>query len=124
MMTIVCRGIRGATTAEMNTKESILEATKELLHKVIAANSIEPSQVAAIFFTTTPDLNAAFPAVAARAMGWNNTALLCSHEMSVPDGLPGCIRVLILVNTEKGLEELVHVYLKEAITLRAGDLDE
>lgn len=123
-MTIMCRGIRGATTAEMNTKESILEATKELLEKVIAANSIEPAQVAAIFFTTTPDLNAAFPAVAARAMGWNNTALLCSHEMSVPHGLPGCIRVLILVNTEKGLEELVHVYLKEAITLRAGDLDE
>jgi len=124
MMTIACRGIRGATTADINTKESILDATKELLEKVIAANSIEQPQVAAIFFTTTPDLNAEFPAAAARAMGWTNTALLCSHEMSVPHGLPGCIRVLILVNTEKQPEELVHVYLKEATTLRAGGLDE
>ena len=122
-MTLACRGVRGATTAEANTREAILDATRELLERVIEANLIEASQVAAIFFTTTPDLNAEFPAVAARAMGWNNTALLCSHEMSVPDGLPGCIRVLILVNTEKQPQELVHVYLKQATTLRARGLE-
>ena len=118
-MTLACRGIRGATTAEANTREAILDATRELLERVIEANRIEASQVSAIFFTTTLDLNAEFPAVAARALGWDNTALLCSHEMSVPDGLPGCIRVLILVNTEKQPHELVHVYLKQATTLRA-----
>ena len=114
----VCRGIRGATTASANSREAIFEVTKELLHEIIMSNSIEESQVAAAFLTTTQDLNAAFPAAAVREIGWSHTALLCSHEMAVPDGLPKCIRVLILVNTDKTAEELVNVYLRGAVGLR------
>ena len=115
----VCRGIRGATTAEDNTKEAIFDATKEVFRKIVEANQIQETQVAAAFFTTTQDLNAAFPATAVREMGWNHTALLCSHEMAVPDGLPRCIRVLILVNTDKEPHELVNVYLRGAVNLRS-----
>ena len=116
---MACRGIRGATTAAENSADAILEATAEMLTEVVRANDIEPAQVAAALFTTTTDLNAEFPAVAARRLGWTQVALMCSHEMSVPDGLPRCIRVLILVNTEKESRDLVHVYLKEARNLRS-----
>ena len=115
----MCRGIRGATTAEDNTKEAIFAATNEVFRKIVEANQIQETQVAAAFFTTTQDLNAAFPATAVREMGWNHTALLCSHEMAVPDGLPRCIRVLILVNTDKEPQELVNVYLRGAVNLRS-----
>ena len=114
----VCLGIRGAITAEENSKEAILSATDQLLREMVVANKIEIDQVAAVFFTTTEDLNACFPAVAARQMGWDHIALICGHEMSVPDGLSMCIRVLILVNTEKGHDDMLHVYLKEAKGLR------
>ena len=117
----VCRGVRGATTAEENTKEAIFAATRELFRQIVESNQIEETQVAAAFFTTTSDLNAAFPATAVRKMGWENTALLCGHEMAVPDGLPRCIRVLILVNTDKGPHELVNVYLREAVNLRSDN---
>ena len=113
----MCRGIRGATTADDNTREAILEATTELLQEVVRANDVSQDRVAAVWFTTTPDLNAEFPALAARQMGWDQVALLCGHEMTVPDGLPRCIRLLLLVNTEKGQQELKHVYLKEARSL-------
>ena len=112
------RGIRGATTAHSNTKEAILEATKELLDSLIKANDIDLDDVAAAIFTTTQDLNAEFPAVAARQMGWNHVALMCGHEMAVPDGLGKCIRALILVNTEKLPDELEHIYMRDAVNLR------
>ena len=115
----VCRGIRGATTAEENTREAIFSATRELFCKIVEANQIQEPQVAATFFTTTTDLNASFPATAIREMGWSHTALLCGHEMAVPDSLPRCIRILILVNTDKEPEELTNVYLKGAVNLRA-----
>jgi chorismate mutase len=118
-----CWAIRGATTAEANTKESMLSATKELLQAIVKENQIEPSQIAAVWFTTTPDLNAVFPALAARQMGWMNVGLLCAHEMAVPGSLPQCIRVLILVNTEKDPKDLKFVYLKEAVGLRTQGLD-
>ena len=121
-MMAVCRGIRGATTAEDNSKEAIFAATKELFGNITEANNIQESQVAAAFFTTTADLNAAFPATAVREMGWKRTALLCGHEMDVPEGLPRCIRVLILVNTDKEPEELVNVYLREATRLRPDEV--
>ena len=114
-----CRGIRGATTADDNTKEAIFAATEELFLKIVEANQVQETEVAAAFFTTTQDLNAAFPATAVRGMGWDHTALLCSHEMAVPDGLSRCIRILILVNTGKGLDQLVNVYLKGAVNLRS-----
>ena len=118
MKTMKCRGIRGATTVEVNTREHILAATKELLQEIVAANGVEEDDIACIIFTTTPDLNAEFPAVAAREMGFYQMALLCEHEMNVPDSLPMCLRILLLVNTEKHVSELVHVYLKGARNLR------
>ena len=116
-----CRGIRGATTVEENTRESILQATKDLLGKMIEVNEIKAEEVAYAYFTTTVDLNAAFPALAARQMGWTRTALLCGHEMNVPGSLPMCLRILILYNTEKSVDEIVHVYMKGAENLRNND---
>jgi chorismate mutase len=115
-----CRGIRGATTVDKNTKEDILSAGKELLQKMVEANGIVPENVACAIFTTTPDLNAEFPAAAARQLGWPNSALLCAQEMNVPDSLKKCLRILILYNTEKSTEEIVHVYIKGATTLKGA----
>jgi chorismate mutase len=114
-----CRGIRGAITVPANNNESIIAATKELLKEMAQANSIKIDDIAAIFFTTTSDLNAEFPAAATRELGWpSNLALLCGHEMNVPNDLPRCLRILMLVNTEKEPEEIVHVYLGEAKRLK------
>ena len=114
-----CRGIRGAITVLANNKECILAATKELLMAMTKANKIAVADLAAIFFTTTPDLNAEFPAAATRELGWpSNLALLCGHEMNVPNSLPRCLRVLMLVNTEKEPDEIIHVYLGEAKKLK------
>ena len=83
------------------------------------ANDVDINDIAAIFFTTTPDLNAEFPAVATRELGWpQHLALLCGHEMNVPGDLPRCLRVLMLINTKKRAEEIVHVYLGEAKLLK------
>ena len=120
---MACRGIRGATTASENTREAIFEATRELFNETVRANNVEKEQVAAVFFTTTLDLNAAYPATAVREMGWDTTALMCSHEIDVPGSLPLCIRVLLMVNTEKQPEELETVYLNGAVNLRAQTLD-
>lgn len=113
-----CRGIRGATIAEENTEEAILEATTELLEHLIKANDIRPEDIAAATFTTTADLNAEYPAVAARELGWVDNALLCGHEMNVPRGLKKVIRALVLVNTDKDIKDIKHVYMKEARQLR------
>ena len=114
-----CRGIRGAIAVPANNKRNILAATKKLLTEMTKANKIEIKDIAAIFFTTTQDLNAEFPAAATRELGWpSSLALLCGHEMNVPDALPRCLRVLMLVNTEKGPEEMIHVYLGEAKKLK------
>jgi chorismate mutase len=114
-----CRGIRGATTISANSKESILAATEKLLVEMTQANSVKIDDIAAIFFTTTSDLNAEFPASATRELGWpSNLALLCGHEMNVPNDLPRCLRILMLVNTEKGPEEIVHIYLGKAKKLK------
>ena len=113
-----CRGIRGATTVNDNTKEAILKATRELLEKMIEANEIEADEVACAFFTTTPDINAEFPALAARHLGWTQAALLCGHEMNVPGSLQKCVRILVLYNTEMRAEEIRHVYINGAEALR------
>lgn len=115
-----CRGIRGATTVDSNTKEDILKESKDLLQKMIDANGIVPENVACAILTTTQDLNAEFPAVAARQLGWVDTALLCGQEMNVPGSLQRCLRILILYNTEKSAEEIVHVYIKGATSLRGA----
>lgn len=113
-----CRGIRGATTVSANTRDEILVATQELLQKMIRANDIQKDDVASVILTTTPDLNAEFPALAARKIGWTDTALLCGHEMDVPGSLNNCIRILVLVNTEKKASEIIHIYIKGAEVLR------
>ncbi len=113
-----CRGIRGATTASENTREAILAATRELLIEMVGANHVQPDDVASAIFTTTPDLDAEFPAVVARELGWLNTALLCGHEMNVPGSLQKCIRILIHWNTTRRADEIVHIYLHEAQALR------
>jgi len=115
---MMVRGVRGATTVEANSVEAILDATRELLTAMIKANDIDAESVASAFFTTTPDLNAEFPAVAARDMGWNHVALLCGHEMNKPGGLPMCLRILLHVNTDKPAREIRHVYLRGARVLR------
>ena len=113
-----CRGLRGATVAEDNTDAAIYEATREMLSILIESNQIEEKNVACAYFTVTPDLNAAFPAAAARQLGWNNTALMCATEIPVPGSLPSCVRVLILLNTDKEPQDLVNVYLKGTEALR------
>jgi chorismate mutase len=115
---MLCRGIRGATTVEANSREAILEATAELLAAMVKTNGIKPDDVASAFFTTTPDLNAEFPALAARGLGWNDVPLLCGHEMGVPGSLPMCLRILVHVNTDKRADQIVHVYLRGARVLR------
>lgn len=113
-----CRGIRGAITVEANTREAILAGTHMLLSAMIEANHFVPEDIACAFFTTTVDLNAEFPAIAARALGWGDVPLLCGHEMAVPHGLARCVRVLLLWNTERAADEVRHVYLREAANLR------
>jgi chorismate mutase len=113
-----CRGVRGATTAETNTSRDILQSTLELLALMIRQNGISQEDVASAIFTTTTDLDAEFPALAARQLGWLHTALMCGHELSVPGSLPRCIRILLHWNTEKRADEIVHVYVKGAARLR------
>ncbi len=113
-----CRGVRGAITVDENTQEAILKATRDLLGSMMERNGFTVDDVVSAFFTTTSDLNAEFPAVAARQLGWTSTALMCGHEMNVPGALPMCLRVLLHVNTEKPVSEIEFVYLKGAAALR------
>ncbi len=115
---MLVRGVRGATTIEANTVEAVLEATGELLSAMVEANDIDAEYVASALFTTTPDVNAEFPAVAAREMGWEHVALLCGHEMSVPKALKMCLRILLHVNTDKPARDIRHIYLRGATALR------
>ncbi|HEY5625099.1 MAG TPA: chorismate mutase [Dehalococcoidia bacterium] len=115
---MLVRGVRGANTIEANTVEAVLEATRELLSAMVKANDIEADFVASALFTTTPDVNAEFPAVAAREMGWEHVALLCGHEMSVPKALKMCLRILLHVNTDKPARDIRHIYLRGATALR------
>jgi len=112
------RGIRGATTATANTSEEIIEATQELLTALLSANDLPLEDIASAFWTTTPDLTAEWPALAARQMGFADVPQMNAHEMSVPGQLMMTIRVLMHVNTEKSQREVRHVYLRDAIRLR------
>tara|TARA_B100001013_G_scaffold268462_1_gene169956 strand:+ start:803 stop:1174 length:372 start_codon:yes stop_codon:yes gene_type:complete len=112
------QAIRGATTSPSNSSEEILAATAEMLDLIIKENSLEVDDIISAFFTTTQDLNAEFPPVAARKIGWVNVALMCSHEMKVPGALPKCIRVMVHVNTDKNPADIVNIYLRDAVNLR------
>jgi chorismate mutase len=115
-----CRAIRGATTAEQNTAEDIIEATEELLRSILHYNELQVEDMVSMIFTTTTDLNATFPAVAARGMniGLDLVPLMCAHEMNVPGALDRVVRVMIHVNTEVPASEIKHVYLRRATELR------
>ena len=112
------QAIRGATTSPSNSSEEILAATTEMLNSIIKENSLKVEDIISAFFTTTQDLNAEFPPVAARKIGWVNVALMCSHEMKVPGALQKCIRVMVHVNTDKNPTDIVNIYLRDAANLR------
>jgi chorismate mutase len=133
MTALAVRGIRGATTVDVDRPFDIVEATRELLQALISANEIRPEDVAGAWFTTTPDLRTEFPAVAARQLGWVDVPLICGHEMNVPyanpRSIPRCVRAMILINTERPQSDIRHVYLRGAVAIkqeldraRAGDL--
>ena len=112
------RGVRGAITVQANREVAILDATRRLLAEMVRVNDVEPDEIAAIIFTATPDLNAAFPAEAARRLGWQSVPLMSATEMAVPGALPRCVRVMMFWNTPRAQEQVIHVYLDGAETLR------
>ncbi len=114
----LCRGVRGATTVESNSREAILKGTRQLLALMIRRNDIAPEDVASATFSLTRDLNAEFPALAARQLGWLDVPLLCGYELEVPGSLSRCIRILLHWNTVKSQKEIHHVYIHEAVALR------
>jgi chorismate mutase len=113
------RGIRGAITIEKNESETILASTRELLAAILQANpSLSPEDLSSAIFTVTPDITAAFPARAAREMGWTGVPLMCAQEIPVEGNLPLCIRVLLTWNTPLMQKDIQHVYLRQAASLR------
>lgn len=117
-MNQVCRGVRGATTVTSNTREEILRATRQMLALMIRRNGIEPTDIASALFTVTNDLDAEFPALAARQLGWLEVPMLCGYEIKVPGSLPLCIRVLVHWITDKKQSEIEHIYIHDAVKLR------
>jgi chorismate mutase len=115
---MLVRGVRGATTVENNTRDEILTATRQLFALMIRLNGIESEMAASAMFSVTTDLNAEFPALAARQLGWLEVPLLCTYEIDVPGSLKKCIRILINWNTEKSQHDIKHVYIKDAVRLR------
>ncbi len=111
------RGIRGAISVDQNTREDILDQTEVLLREMHHRNDLDLTRIASVLFSLTADLNAEFPAVAARQMGWTNIPLMCFKEIEVPGSLPRCIRVLIHYNAEDN-DVLNPVYMGEALHLR------
>lgn len=112
------RGVRGATTVNANNPEAILDATRELLTMIQRENNLAAEDLAAAWFTVTRDLDAAFPAAAARDLGWDQVPLMDAQEIPVPGALPRCIRVLLLWNTDRAQDAVHHVYLRGACVLR------
>jgi chorismate mutase len=112
------RGIRGATTVERNDRDEILTATREMLEVIVRLNGLRPEDIAYAWFTVTPDLDAEFPAFAARELGWTEVPLMCGREIPVLGAMPRCIRVLIDWNTSKSQREVRHAFLHRAKELR------
>jgi chorismate mutase len=112
------RGVRGATTVERNDRDEILRATRELLEVLVRLNGLRPDDIAYVWFSVTPDLDAEFPAFAAREIGWTEVPLMCGREIPVPGAIAGCIRVLVDWNTAKSQREVRHAFLHRAKELR------
>lgn len=117
-MIILVRGVRGAISVDSNTPAEILERVEELLVSMVEANKIKIEDIATVTFSSTPDLNSAFPAIAARNLGWTEVPLFGTQEIDCPTALPRCIRVLILWNTDLPQHAIKHSYLREAVVLR------
>ncbi len=115
---MLVRGIRGAITVNSNTKEEIVEITKELLISLQKENNFKIEDIVSILFSVTSDLNAAFPAQAARELGWKQVPLFDMQEIEIPGSLQKCIRILIQINCQKSLQEIKHCYLRGAKILR------
>ena len=115
---LMVRAIRGATTVESNDEQEILNITSELLLAMTEQNGIIKEDIISVIFSVTTDITAAFPAAAARKMGWTDIALMCTYEIDVPGSLRNCIRVMMHINTEKSNNELKYIYLKDARKLR------
>lgn len=113
------RGIRGAITVERNSKDAILEGARMMLQEMVERNDVHPEDIASVLITTTEDIDAVFPAAAARELpGWEYVPLMCAREIPVPGSLPNCLRVMMLVNTDKRSDEIHHVFLRDAVKLR------
>jgi len=112
------RGIRGAVDVASNTKEEILSKTRTLLEALVRENRVKAADVAAAIFSLTPDLNAEFPAIAARRMGWDDVPLMCAAELSVPGAMKRVVRILLLVNTRIPPAKIRHQYLGNTPRLR------
>jgi chorismate mutase len=119
------RGIRGAITVVSDTEENVLSATGELLEGILDANpELKTEDIGSVFFTVTEDIVSAYPALVARQMGWTLVPMVCGREIPVPEGMPLCIRVLILWNTDLNQEEINHIYLRGAKALRPDLVEE
>lgn len=118
------RAIRGATTVNANEKQEILDATVELLKEMAKCNEVGEDDIISIIFSVTVGLNAVFPAVAARQLGWTRTAMMSTLEIDVPGSLRNCIRVMMHIHTEKVNNDLKYIYLKGAKVLRPDLLDQ
>lgn len=117
------RAIRGATTVETDTRESVIARTQELVHAVVERNGLEQDDIISILFTATEDIRSAFPAEAAREAGFTLVPLMCARELDIEDGIERCIRIMMHVTTERAAEDLRHPYLHGARQLRT-DLPE
>lgn len=118
MTTPTLRALRGATSCEVDTVEAITEATTELLRAMMERNGLDHDDVVSVLFTTTPDLVAAFPATAAREIGFGDVPLLCASEIAVPGSMARCVRVMMHVYTPRRRVDLHHVYLRDTVSLR------
>lgn len=113
------RGVRGAITIQENTEAEILQATDRMLRKMIQDNELVPEQVASVFISVTDDITEAFPARVLRTIeGWGYVPVMCMKEITVHSALKKCIRVMMHINTDKSQQEIVHVYLEDAVSLR------
>ena len=117
------RAVRGATTVDVDTRQQVIERTKELVREVVTRNAVDPEDLISILFTATDDISSAFPAEAAREAGFTRVPLMCARELDIVDGIERCIRVMVHIHTELGAEDLRHPYLHGARQLRT-DLPE
>jgi chorismate mutase len=115
---VALRAVRGAITAAHDTPDDVYAATRSLLTEIVGRNGIAVADIISVIFTVTPDLTSAFPAMAAREMGWLDVPLLCTMEIPVPGALGHCIRVLLHVETDRPRTAIEHVYLGDAVVLR------